>query len=142
MKRIICILYIVAVFLASCKITTKEMETNHYTEGIYQLTFHTKLISNDWVGQDWSFTYVCENQEIKSGFRYPLPFELFMFLPIDVTVREHDKIDDVGTGRIKVPLVDGCTGKTRITVTESSGRFKGNTAVWEITCTAKLVDMR
>lgn len=111
----------------------------NYTYGIYQLTFKTTQISNDHVGNDWSFTYTYEGQTIKSGCEIAYSLELFTFLPIGVEVREKDKIDDIGTGTLRVAICDGGSGKTRVTVTETNGLYKGNTAVWEITCEVKMI---
>ena len=65
--------------------------------------------------------------------------EIFTFQSIGVEIRENDKIDDVGTGTLAVAICDGGSGKTTVTVTETNGRYKGNTAVWEISCEVKLV---
>ena len=147
MKRSICIVCLLALLLAGC--ATEQVQTpiqteptipeGDYTYGIYELTFKTKLISNDSVGNDWSFTYTHNGQTIKSGYTIEQSLEIFTFQSIGIEVREDDKIDDVGTGTMAVAICEVGSCKTQITVTETSGCFKGNTAVWEISCEVKLV---
>ena len=88
MKRFICIVCLLALLLSAC--TTVENKTtipeNNYTHGIYQLTFHTKAIFNDHVGNDWSFTYTCNGEEIISGHQVTSPFDQRCTLCIAVEV--------------------------------------------------------
>lgn len=147
MKRSICIVCLLALLLAGCSAEQVQTPTQteptipegDYTYGIYELTFKTKLISNNSVGNDWSFTYTHNGQTIKSGYTIEQSLEIFTFQSIGIEVREDDKIDDVGTGTMAVAICEVGSGKTQITVTETSGCFKGNTAVWEISCEVKLV---
>lgn len=141
MKRVICLFCLLALLLSACSVTEQTPTTprgnGHY--GIYELTFKTEKISNDHVGHNWAFTYTYQDKPIESGFRIPFSLTLFTFLHIDVEVREKDIIDDVGIGRLDVPLFDGGSSKTEITVTETNGRYTGRTAVWKITCDVKMV---
>ncbi len=141
MKRTVCIVCLLALLLSSCSAPeqTPTIPERDYDYGIYQLTFTEKKISNDCVGNDWSFTYKCNGETVKSGHKVLLSLEVFTFQTIAVEIREGDRLDDVGTGDIKVAICDGSSGKTTITVTENGGQYKGNTAIWEITCTVKLV---
>ena len=147
MKRIICIVCLLALLLVGCSTEQAQTPTQtkptipegDYTYGIYELTFKTKLISNDSVGDNWSFTYTHNGQTIESGYTITQSLEIFTFQSIGVEVRENDKIDDVGTGTMAVAICEVGSGKTTITVTETNGRYKGNTAVWEISCEVKLV---
>ena len=147
MKKIVSILCLLALLLTGCTTAPTETQTQteptipegDYSYGIYQLTFKTKKISNNSVGNDWSFTYTHNGQTIKSGYTITQSLEIFTFQSIGIEVREDDKIDDVGTGTMAVAICEVGSGKTQITVTETSGCFKGNTAVWEISCEVKLV---
>ena len=141
MKRVVCFVCLLALFLCSCAVveqTTTVLEEND-TYGIYQLIFQTDLISNDCVGRDWLFTYTYNGQTIESGYTITQPLEESTFESITVEVREQDKIDDVGTGVLGVVICDGGFDKIKVTVTETSGRYKGNIAVWEIICEVKLI---
>lgn len=137
MKRIICVV-LVALLLSGCAAAEPE-STEHYTHGVYELNFKAKKISNNHVGNDWSFVYTYDGETIKSGHQIVYSLELFTFLPIGVEIREDDKIDDVGTGTMRVAIADGGSGKTQITVTEKGGKYDGNSAVWEVSCEVKLV---
>ncbi len=142
MKRVFCLVCIVALLFSACSTPEPPSEpeqTTNYTHGIYELTFKAKRVSNDSVGNDWTITYKHNGKTIKSGHRVLLSLEVFTFQTIEIEVREDDKLDDVGTGTMKVAICDGGSGKTTIAVTENGGRYKGETAVWEITCTVKLV---
>ena len=106
------------------------------------MTFHKRLISNDHVGRDWTITYTHNGKTIKSGYTITQSLEVFTFQSIGVEVREKDKIDDVGSGALAVAICEVGSGKTEVTVTETDGRFKSNTAVWEISCEVKLVGIQ
>lgn len=144
MKRTVCIVCLLALLLSACAVeeqaqTTPTIPEGDYDYGIYQLTFTEKKISNNHVGNDWSFTYTHNGQTIKSGYTITQPLEIFTFQSIGVEIREKDKIDDVGTGTLAVAICEVGSGKTEITVTENAGAFKGNTAVWKISCEVELV---
>lgn len=121
------------------QIETMPEDTADYTYGIYELTFTPKKISNNSVGNDWKITYKHNGKEIKSGYQILLSLEVFTFQTIEVEIREDDKINDVGSGKMNVAICDGRSGKVRIIVEESDGRYKGNKAEWEISCSVKLV---
>ena len=133
-----------ALLLIGC--ATEEIlpivQEDNYTIGIYELTFKTKKISNNFVGNDWSFSYSHNGIPIDNGYQIPLSLELFTFQTIDIEIREQDKIDDVGNGVMYVAICDGGSGKAEITVTETDGRYKGNAAIWEVSCEVKLVDKK
>ena len=141
MKQIFCITCLFALLLSACsvKVPTAALPTESFSYRTYQLIFQTKELSNDCVGNNWSFTYTYDGQIIKSGDTINFPLEAFSFLSIGVEVRENDKADDVSNGTLAVAMYDGGLGKTNVTVTETNGRYKGNTAVWEITCAVQPV---
>lgn len=140
MKKLASLLAL-ALLLSACTAvdTTSMVPEGEYTDGIYELTFQTKSISNQFVGNDWSFTYTFDGEVITSGHQIVNSLGKLTFLPVYVEIREADKIDDVATGVIRIAIADGGSGKTEITVIEEGGRFAGNTAVWEVSCKVKLV---
>ena len=142
MKRIVCIICLLAVFLSACSVQEQAptFPEGRYTYGVYQLTFKEKLLSNSFVGNDWSFLYTHDGKLIESGYQITESLQLFSFANIDVEIRENDLIDDVGVGRLSVAICELGSGKTKITVTETNGLFKGRTAVWEISCEVTLVE--
>ena len=141
MKRFVCTVCLLALLLSACSVVETEptIPESNYSYGIYQLTFKEKKISNDCVGNDWSFTYTHNGQTIKSGYTITQSLEIFTFQSIGVEVREKDKIDDIGTGTLAVAICEVGSGKTTVTVTETDGRYKGNKATWEITCELNMV---
>lgn len=143
MKKLICIICVIAFVMSGCsnneQIETMPEGTTDYTYGIYELTFTAKKISNNSVGNDWKITYKHNEEIIKNGYQILLSLEVFTFQTIEVEIREKDKIDDVGCGKMNVAICDGGSGKVKITITENNGRYKGNTAEWEISCSVKLV---
>ena len=144
MKRIISFICLLALLLAGCSTewaqTAPTIPEGDYTHGVYQLTFSRKLLSNYSVGNSWSFTYTYNDEVIQNGYTITYPLNTFSFQPINVEVREKDIFDDIGTGTLLVAMCDGGTGKTEVTVTETHGCHKGNTAVWEISCHVQLVE--
>ena len=141
MKRIVCTVCLLTLLLSACSVAepTPTIPEADHAYGIYQLTFKEKKISNACVGNDWSFTYSHNGKTIKSGYKITRALEILTFQSIGVEIRENDKIDDVGTGTLTVTICDMGSGKTEIAVTENAGAYKGNSAVWEISCEVKLV---
>lgn len=137
MKRLVCIICATAFLLVGCG---ELPETEDDIREIYQVTFETQELSNDHVGEEWSFIYTYGGERIRSGDWLPcVPGSASSFF-IEVTVKENDTYDDVATGSIKIAACDGGEGTTEITVAENRGRYSGNTAVWRITCTVKLLE--
>ena len=143
MKRVFCLVCIVVLLFSACSApeseTTEPEQTVNNTQSIYELSFDARAVCNNSVGSDWSFTYRHNGETIKSGHRILLPVEAVAFRTIGVEVREDDKLDDIGTGVLQVAICDRGSGNTQVTVTENGGHYKGNTAVWEISCTVKLI---
>ena len=144
MKQLVCLACLLVLLLSACAVKEQipTIPEGNYSYGIYELTFKEKMLSNDFVGNDWSFTYTHNGQVIKSGYKITQSLEIFAFQSIDVVIRENDNIDDVGTGTLTVAICEVGSGKTQISVTETNGRYKGNTAVWEIACEVKLADIQ
>lgn len=144
MKRMICLVCLLGFLLCGCAAEEPSdppvIPAPDDYSGTYQLTFQEKLISNDSVGNDWSFTYTYNDQPIKSGYTVTQPLGTISFQSVGVEVRENDKFDDVGKGTLYIAVWDGGSGKTRIAVTETNGKYKDNTAVWEIACGVTLVE--
>lgn len=143
MKRICCLVCFVTFLLSGCLAqdcgSTAPEQTAAYTHGIYELTFHAKLLSNDSIGNDWSTTYTHNEKTIQSGYTILSPLGVFTFQTIAVEIRENDKLDDIGSGVLHVGICDGGSGDVQITVVENGGKYNGNTALWEITCSVKLI---
>ena len=59
MKKNIWVVCLLALLLPACSVKKPESTTptTEYTHDVFELTFETKLISNDSVGNDWCITY-------------------------------------------------------------------------------------
>jgi len=143
MKKFFCLVCVAALILSACSApepeTTEPEQTVSNTQGIYELTFEEQRVSEDRVGNDWIITYRYNREIVKSGCKIRLPLGVFSFQTVEIEVRENDKLDDVGTGTMHVAICDGGSGQTTVVVKENGGRYKGGEAVWEITCTVKLI---
>lgn len=147
MKRLICLFCVISFLFCGCDKTepagkgiTEFIEENrNCSYGIYELNITKKLLSNNAVGNDWSFKFFLNEEEIKNGHEIIYSLELFQFITIEAEITEKDKINDVGTGKITLGLCDEGRGKAEIIVIENAGRFKGNKAIWEITCELKMI---
>ena len=141
MKKTLCMLCVLVLMLSACseqaRISTQQEQ--NYTQGLYKLTIKRQKLSNHCVGNDWSFSYTCDGKPIKSGDIITCPLDVFKFQSIQIEICEDDKIPDIATGQVVFGLADGGEGSTEITVIEAGGNYAGNTAVWKITCTVKLV---
>ena len=144
MKKILCVVCLCALLMSACSVKKAEPTepTTAHTHNVFELTFETKLITNDSVGNNWTITYYYENQSIQSGFRFDQWVGVFRFHNIRVKIQEKDKIVDVGEGLLTVASIDGSSDTIEITVIEQGGRYEGNTAVWKVTCYMKLVDKK
>ncbi len=142
MKQILCLVCLLALLLSACSVAEQApaIPQGNDTQGIYQLTFQAKQLTNDYPGNDWSFTYTHNGHTVKSGDTITQSLEVFSFQSIDVKVRENDRKGNVVTGTLRVAICDGGSGKTQVTVTEKKGHHKGSTSVWEISCAVALVD--
>ena len=140
MKRFVCVICLGVLLLSGCSSPwLSEEDTATYTHGVYELTFKVKEIKNHSVGDDWTFTYTYNGETIRSGFQIILPLGETSLETIEVEVIERDTRDDIGTGVLNVAIYDGGYSRTEVKVVENAGRYKGRSALWEITCTVKLV---
>ena len=108
------------------------------TKGIYQINYDFILQSNDSVGNEWQNTVILNGHEINSGDTVVAEFN--SYITINGSVVEKDKMPDVGSGSIHCILKDSLEKSTKIHVSENCGRYSGNTAIWELSCSIKLIE--
>ena len=134
MRKIAVFVCIVAILLSffGCK--------KNYTHGVYEVTIESECISNASVGNEWKRVYKCGSEIVKSGEKWTVPLNINKTVKIDATITERDAWDDVGYGFLNVVLRDGFETSSTITVKENKGRYKGNKALWKVSCDVKLVD--
>lgn len=100
----------------------------------YIITFETKLIFNQHVGNDWSFHFYFQNEEIKSGD--VLQVSLSEPIVIKTLVIENDKIPDKSEKDFSI-FPHNSSNTTEIEIKENRGRYIGNKAKWDIVCKLK-----
>jgi hypothetical protein len=121
MKKMFILLFVSLLFV-SCSNTSTQTK-----EGIYKIYFTTKEIYNNSVGDDWQYIYKCGDTILKSG-----DIVEGDKLYIDITVTERDKLSDISTAQTNIIVADRENQKVYITVEENAGKYKGNTAKFEI----------
>ena len=109
------------------------------TNGVYRMEINSRCISNDSVGNDWSKIYTMDGATIDSSIQVISPIDTKMRKTVKVKIIERDSIPDIASDEITFYLKDGEVKKTAVTVTEKNGRYRGNTAVWEIEVSVKLI---
>ncbi|MEE1280517.1 MAG: hypothetical protein UHH95_06810 [Oscillospiraceae bacterium] len=112
-------------------------ETADCEESIYKIEFEFRMLSNDSVGNQWEKTVYINDREIKNG--ETITVKRAEEVAVKAVVVECDNIPDRGIGTIKLPIEDGESGFTKITVRENRGQYSGNTAQWEFRCSISAV---
>ena len=128
MKRIICTGMTLLLLLTGCMAPTLE-PTESFTHGVYEFTFSVEQIAGEPTDK-WDFVYIYNGEPITSGHQILFSLEIFTFHSIQVDVIEKDAPSNKYSATFRVAICDGGSGKTEITVTDSSGR----TASFRIIC--------
>ena len=129
MKKLVWLLVLV-LLLSGCSVREPEETQSHYTHDIYELTFKTRKISNNHVGNEWSFTYTYNGETITTGHQIRFSLGIFTFHSIQVDVIAKAAPGNTYSATFPVAICRGGTGKTELTVTDSDG----TTATFKITC--------
>ncbi len=109
------------------------------TNEIYRIEINGRCISNDSVGNDWSKIYTMDGATIDNSVQVIAPIDTKTRKTVKVKITERDSIPDIASDEITFYLKDSEVKKTTITVTEKNGRYRGNTAVWEIEVSVKFI---
>ena len=128
MKRIICTGMTLLLLLTGCMAPTLE-PTESFTHGVYEFTFSVEQIAGEPTDK-WDFVYTYNGEPITSGHQILFSLEVFTFHFIQVDVIEKSVPSNKYSATFRVAICDGGSGKTEITVTDSSGR----TASFRIVC--------
>lgn len=123
-RRIILLLLCSMLFIVVCK------EEPPPKDGLYHIRYYTNTIYNHSVGNDFKVELYCEGIQYK--YNGVLPYNYGQKLTVETILTEIDKIPDIGTGTIEITLEDRAEARTQILLTETSGQYKGNTALIEI----------
>ena len=109
----------------------------------FTVTVKAEMKSNKSVGNDWYFSHKFNGTEyFKKSNKDTISLAQGDTLKIATEVLEDDSYPDIGTKETekKISANDikkGFEVVVTVTVTENKGRYKGNSAVWEITYTFK-----
>ncbi|MBQ7095982.1 MAG: FIVAR domain-containing protein [Clostridia bacterium] len=107
------------------------------TKGRYQLNYSFHMISNAHVGNEWLTIAKYDGAYIQKGDIITAPLNSSVSLRAQIF--EEDSIPDMGSGKVRLPL-DGSEKTAAIYVSENAGRYTGNRAKWNFSCSAKLLE--
>lgn len=102
------------------------------------------LIQNNHVGNEWQQFFIINSNSysIYTSHNFELPNGSF---PIQVVVVEEDGKPDIGSTTVLIDPRELTIQKQMkyevvVTVTENGGRYKDNTAQWELSFTVKFIE--
>ena len=108
------------------------------SRGIYKINIYAYMIYNNHVGNEWYYYTTYNNNEFNSGNQ--IIGKNNETIDLITTIIEDDKITDYGTNYITIKLTDNYEATKQITVRENRGRYTGNTALWEVKYSVKLIE--
>lgn len=106
-------------------------------KGIYQINCSLNMTANLSVGNEWIKSVEYNGKTIRNGETITAP--LNSGITLKATVIENDSIPDTGKGSVYL-MLDGTEKTTEIYVRENRGRYSGNYAIWELTCSVTLIE--
>jgi hypothetical protein len=135
MKRALCVFFAVLLLL----MIPLNAALAASTSCTLKITVTAKRISNNHVGNSWAVYADVNGTTIKKGKSATLKCGDTDTVSIVCTAIENDKIPDVGRATINVDVATLKKGNNKFTqtvvVTETAGRYSGNTAEWAFTVT-------
>lgn len=130
MKRIVCAGIALLLILSGCAAPSpKPLPTEPFAHGIYEFSFSVEQLSGEATDQ-WEFVYTYNGETITSGHQILFSLEIFTFHSIQVDVIEKDAPENKYSATFPVAICAGGSGKTEITVTDTTG----TTATFKISC--------
>ena len=130
MKKIICAGIALLLILSGCTAPSPTpLPTESFTHGIYEFSFSVEQLFGDDADQ-WEFVYTYNGETITSGHQILFSLEIFTFHSIQVDVIEKDAPENKYSTTFPVAICAGGSGKTEITVTDTTG----TTATFKISC--------
>lgn len=115
---------------AICQLTVAK-------NGVYRINYSFVMTANFSVGNEWFKSIEYNGKSIRNGQTITAP--LNSGITIKGTVIESDSVPDVGSGNVYL-LLGGDEKTIEIYVRENRGRYSGNFAIWELTCSATLIE--
>lgn len=105
--------------------------------GVYKVYCSLSMTANMSVGNEWLSSIEYNGKSLRNGDTITAP--LNSGITITGTVIESDSVPDYGSGSVRLSL-DGGEKATKIYVRENRGRYSGNYAIWELCCSAELIE--
>lgn len=105
--------------------------------GVYKVYCSLSMTANMSVGNEWLSSIEYNGKTLRNGDTITAP--LNSGITITGTVIESDSVPDYGSGSVRLSL-DGGEKTTEIYVRENRGRYSGNFAIWELCCSAELIE--
>lgn len=139
MKRILCTSIALLILLTACSVPVQQIPPNteldgNHTYGIYEFDFSVECLSG-WSFEGWDLVYTYNGEKIQSGHQILFSLEIFSFHSVQVDVIERDNPNNSYSATFPVAICDGGSGKTEITVTDSSGK----TTTYKVTCKVRQI---
>ena len=136
MKKIVCAAIALLLLLTGCAAPSPTpMPTESFTHGIYEFSFSVEQIAGEPTDK-WDFVYTYNGEPITGGHRILFSLEIFTFHSIHVDVIDKGAPGNIYSATFPVAICAGGSGKTEITVTDTSGK----TATFKISCWVTQVD--
>ena len=130
MKRIICASLALLLLLTGCTAPAPDpLPTESFTYGIYEFAFAVEQLSGE-PTDAWDFVYTYNGETITSGHQILFSLEIFTFHSIRVDVIEKGAPHNTYSATFPIAICAGSSGKTEITVTDTTG----TTATFKISC--------
>lgn len=130
MKKIFCAGIALLLILSGCTAPSPtSLPTESFTQGIYEFSFSVEQLSGE-PTDAWDFVYTYNGETITSGHQILFSLEIFTFHSIQVDVIEKGAPSNTYSTTFPVAICAGGSGKTEITVTDTTGA----TATFKISC--------
>ena len=130
MKRIICASLSLLMLLTGCTAPAPNpLPTESFTYGIYEFAFAVEQLSGG-PTDAWVFVYTYNGETITNGHQIRFSLGIFTFHSIQVDVIEKTSPGNTYSATFPVAICAGGSGKTEITVADTTG----TTATFKITC--------
>jgi len=141
---ILCISALVMVIIGCLYAAWYILYGYDYTYGTYEINITAFCVSNDSVGEEWVKKYIMDGNHISSVTRVTAPLNKPTVKIITATLTEIDKNSESATKNIAITLDNEykTTNSAKLTIIENSGRYKGNSATWQIIVSARLVERK
>lgn len=130
MKKFFCAGIALLLILSGCTAPSPTpLPTESFTQGIYEFSFSVEQLSGE-PTDAWDFVYTYNGETITNGHQILFSLEIFTFHSIQVDMIEKGAPNNKYSATFPVAICNGGSGKTEITVTNSTGA----TSTFKVSC--------